>query len=452
MAVKATGALPTHVNDFHSALATAIAGANCALGNYKKIAVKPFKVTGTVIAYASPDSTFAVTQELLNGATQSIHIGIYDFTAPFMKDILINAMRRGVEVQLMLDLSGKDEQRVFDELVELGCDGIQAPSCAHPFARFFSVVHQKVVVVDGLWTLVQSGNYSRNSIPPNGDGTGAGAGGGKFITGNRDCGVAIRHAGLAKFFAERLQGDRKLVLDEQAVTALAAAAGAGLALPGNQPLFAAAPTLLPKKLFPSKKFAVKNLVVRPVLTPDNYLADTIDLLKSARKSILIEQQYIRSQQPRVRELLEAIEHAQKQASGPLDVRIVLGKAFDQGDVAKADAMIKDLGQLLGLKRGKHIRFINQSRFVHCHNKLILVDGARALVSSQNFSQTAVFSNREAGVILEDAKITAYFTKIFESDFADGVTTPMKKKPKFFAPTAFATGKVVPIELGDIIEV
>ena len=41
---------------------------------------------GKIMAYASPDSTFAVTKRLLDSAQQSIVIGIYDFNADYMKE------------------------------------------------------------------------------------------------------------------------------------------------------------------------------------------------------------------------------------------------------------------------------------------------------------------------------------------------------------------------------
>src|SRR5258708_6171303 len=60
--------------------------------------VPSFKINSQFIAYASPDSTYAVTRRLLDDAKDEILIGIYDFTAPYMKQILLNAMQRGVKV------------------------------------------------------------------------------------------------------------------------------------------------------------------------------------------------------------------------------------------------------------------------------------------------------------------------------------------------------------------
>src|SRR5262245_18039894 len=102
---------------------------NSTLEEYEKVAVPPVNVTSEVIAYCSPDSTFAVTKKLFDAAKKSIVIGIYDFSAPHMKELLLSALQRGVKIKLMLDIDSKEEQQLFDELVDLGVKGVPAPSC-----------------------------------------------------------------------------------------------------------------------------------------------------------------------------------------------------------------------------------------------------------------------------------------------------------------------------------
>src|SRR5687768_3377161 len=79
---------------------------NCRLtGKYKKLkSVPQFDVNGPFIGYASPDSTYAVTRRLFESAQDEIIIGIYDFSADYMKDLLLNVMQRGVKVSLKLDI------------------------------------------------------------------------------------------------------------------------------------------------------------------------------------------------------------------------------------------------------------------------------------------------------------------------------------------------------------
>ena len=103
---------------------------------------------------------YAVTRRMLDAAQDEIIIGIYDFSAGYMKDILLSAMNRGVMVSLMLDIDGKMEEKLFRDLEKFGCKAVPAPSCASDNANFFPSSHEKVIVIDGTWSLVQSGNYS----------------------------------------------------------------------------------------------------------------------------------------------------------------------------------------------------------------------------------------------------------------------------------------------------
>ena len=75
-------------------------GRNCRLGDYDKRDIPKVRLnTGTeIIAYASPDLTYAVTKKILDAATHSILIGIYDFSAGHVREVLLAAMARGVKV------------------------------------------------------------------------------------------------------------------------------------------------------------------------------------------------------------------------------------------------------------------------------------------------------------------------------------------------------------------
>lgn len=418
---------------------------NCALEKYKKIkSIPTFDVSGDFIAYASPDSTYAVTRRLLDSAKSEIMIGIYDFSADYMKDILLNALQRGVEVSLMLDIDGKTEEQLFEELAKFGCETVPAPSCASENVSYFPSSHEKVIVIDGTWTLVQSGNYSKNSIPFNevdgGDPD-------SFVTGNRDMGVAIRSKPLAKFFADVLRSDMKLELS-------GAEALARRRRKRPEPdLVEAVPELLPPQLFSSKSFNPQNAVrVTPILTPDNYMDVVPDFLESATRSIYIEQQYIRGSQPEIVELLTRIKRA-RDKNPDLDVRIILGKTFDIADFEKEKKNVANMKKAFGLKLDENIRYIDLKRFVHCHNKLIVVDEEDVLISSQNWSRTGVGSNREAGVLMRFPDIALYYAEIFESDWSTALKSiPKPKKTQSVSPEAVAKGRFLEVRAADYQEV
>jgi phosphatidylserine/phosphatidylglycerophosphate/cardiolipin synthase-like enzyme len=415
---------------------------NCHLEPYHPVKVPIIDVDQDIIAYCSPDSTFAVTKRLFDAAKKSILIGIYDFSADYIKELLLDALKRGVSVKLMLDIDSKDEQALFDDLNDAGVDGVPAPSCASHRVHYFSSSHEKVIVVDDEWCIVQSGNYSDNSIPLNVE---DGGDPDHFRTGNRDTGLAIRSKKLSKFFSGILKADMALELKgPESLPAKVETA--------NAFMVEKAPTKLPPKLFPSRTFSLKKpLTIQPVLSPDNYMKVMPDKLRAAKKSILIEQQYIRGVQPDIAELLAAIKEA-SDAADAFDVRIILGKIFSKKDLPKEEANLELLKENYGLQLGKNIRYIDTSRFVHCHNKMVLVDGRSLLVSSQNWSDSAVSKNREAGVWLTHTGICGYFTRIFESDWSTALKAPAAPAHDVVEPEALRAGGYIRVSPADYQEV
>lgn len=402
------------------------------------------EVAGPFIAYASPDSTFAVTRNRLNAARHSILIGIYDLTARHMQSLLERAMRRGVRVSLLLDTKGESEGRIFRELGELGAETVVAPSAsANSRFRYFSHAHEKIIVVDDEWVLIQSGNWSGTSIPFNQrDGV---VGDGGFDTGNRDMGIAVRSTELAAFFTRLVRADMARGRGE--------GEGEGEAEPAMAPLAAveatfveAAPTQIPDPLFPSARFTPSQLVrVTPVLTPDNYMDVIPGFLRSAKRSVRIEQQYIRASQATIRQLLAPLRAA-RQENPDLEVKIIVSAKYEDPGVVQDFLRVMD--QDFGFEEETHIRFINLDRFVHCHNKLIVVDDERVLVGSQNWSTTAVTINREASLLIEHAGIASYFGRIVDADWEMSAPEAVETaealfgRAEVFATEAFASGLMV----------
>ena len=53
---------------------------------------------------------------------------------------------------------------------------------------------------------------------------------------------------------------------------------------------------------------------------------------------------------------------------------------------------------------------------HTDNKGVVVDGARVLVSSANWSGDGVVRNRDAGLIIHDEEIAGYYQRVFLDDW------------------------------------
>ncbi|OOV17872.1 hypothetical protein BXU10_16350 [Flavobacterium sp. LM4] len=381
-------------------------GRNCRLEQYTKIQVPSFKISGRFVTYASPDSTYYATQKFFEQAEESILIGIYDFSAEHMVACIKDAIDRGVTVSLMLDIDSSKELEVYKKLQKYGVECIPAPSCASENIHYFSSSHEKVIVIDNQWTLIQSGNYSDNSIPYN-KGNGEIIEG-SFKNGNRDMGVAIESKPLAKFFTQILRADMQLersAAGEEKIQSLLS----------TSEFLIEAPAKRPSILFPSEEFNHTHRVqVQPILSPDNYMSEIPNFIRTAKKSIKIEQQYIRVGQVEISKLLQAINEAKENGDENFSVQIIVAPPNPRGGAKDAEKTQKEVDVLRGM--GFEVLLLSNKHFVHCHNKLLIVDDEAVLISSQNWSDSAVVKNREAGIIIYDKEITKYYGKIFDADW------------------------------------
>lgn len=410
-------------------------------------------VSGKIMAYASPDSTYAVTKKLLDSSHRSIVIGIYDFRADYMKETLKKAMKRGVTVSLMLDTNKDDDPTLFKELTALGATCVKSPSSSagNPNA-YFGNAHEKIIVVDGEIVMIQSGNWSENSIPFNeGDGVVVG----EFVMGNRDMGIAIQSKALATFFADLVARDMRLALG-QAPDAAPPSVPVAASTPARDIFFEAAPPEAPVQLFSSLTVTPSVPVrVTPVVTPENFHDTTKEFLRSAKRSLRIEQQYIRGGQDAIEEMLAEIDAAREE-NPDLDVRVIVSPKYLYGDNKKnfVAAMADH-----NLEFDDNYRYLSSKHFVHCHNKLIVVDEEKVLLGSQNWSTTGVLSNREASLLVEHAGIAAYFAQIFDADWSMSEPTGAPPDELFAAavaglaePADFGKGGVVLSSIRDYTEV
>ncbi|MER9107516.1 phospholipase D-like domain-containing protein [Mesorhizobium sp. M0848] len=425
--------------------------APAALIPYPKLPPEHFatrSVSGRIMAFASPDSTYAVTRKLIESARHSIVIGIYDFSASYMKEHLKKAMRRGASVSLMLDTNADDDPNLFAELSMLGANCVKAPSqsAGNP-NRYFGNAHEKIIVVDGEIAMIQSGNWSENSIPFNeGDGVVVGS----FEPGNRDMGVAVQSTELARLFSDLVARDMRLALGEPpdlppAVVAEADGAAA------SEMFFEVAPSEMPERLFSSLTITPSApIAITPLVTPENFHGAIRELLRSALRSIRIEQQYIRGGQPAVEELLSAIGEARAENPG-LVVKIIVSPKYLFGDKKqKFEKAMRDFG----FEFDENYRYLSLRHFVHCHNKLVVVDDEKVLVGSQNWSTTGLMSNRETSLLIEHAGLAAYFAEIFDSDWQS--SEPAETPDEIIARSLeglrnagdFAAGGVVVSSTGD----
>ena len=64
-----------------------------------------------------------------------------------------------------------------------------------------------------------------------------------------------------------------------------------------------------------------------------------------------------------------------------------------------------------------LRAMNLTYYTHLHNKGLIFDRQKVLVSSTNWSENSISRAREAGVLVESAEIAEYFAGVFDYDWS-----------------------------------
>ncbi|HKE23810.1 MAG TPA: phosphatidylserine/phosphatidylglycerophosphate/cardiolipin synthase family protein [Bryobacteraceae bacterium] len=114
-------------------------------------------------SYGRATRARTVFQVLIASASRQIHLTTPYFLPDWsVRQALINAMRRGVEVKIIVPgkhhdhlLTRRSSRRLYGSLLENGAE-------IYEYQR--SMIHTKMLVVDGLWSVVGSTNFDSRSF------------------------------------------------------------------------------------------------------------------------------------------------------------------------------------------------------------------------------------------------------------------------------------------------
>jgi cardiolipin synthase A/B len=372
-----------------------------------------FRVADLTV-YASPDATYAVLTGLIDRARRSIDITMYDFYLVSVAEKLAEAVQRGVAVRVLIEADSAqriaNQERYVARVVAAAGGQVRwildDPGRGYPGRYVYN--HAKYVLVDGELTLVQSENLSASGTPAD------------PTAGNRGWGALARNPALTAYMAQVFEAD------------WSPAHGDVVAFEEGTPFGGPDADFVPNTEVPAGTYrhpfgplvVQEPVTVTPVLAPDHSLLQTqgvIGLMRSARESLLIEQQYIHlwwgplignmADNPDLY-LAEAIAAARR----GVRVRILLSDAYlnpnDPKDNTKTVRYLNQLARQENLDLQARIFRSDVAALEKIHNKGIIVDSQRAFVSSINWSQNSPMNNREVGLILEHPDVGAYYTRIF----------------------------------------
>lgn len=373
----------------------------------------PFEVDAPMLCHVSPDAGWPVLRPFLQATQHTLAVAMYDFNAGYIADVLTTTINEGESKVVMTwdDQMSDDETEILGRLrrdLESRFDCWEVHNGGG--RRFDSAYHIKVAVRDTASMWLSSGNWSKRSQPDIDPIEDPAKRKGMFSNRNRDWHIVIDDAPLARLFetyvlydrdgSEREAREELPSLTEweqrQRLPDLFVSMDA---FEDVMPL-RETPEPIPPARLPSSGRRVK---IQPVLTPDNYRPHLMALLRGAKHTVDIQIPYItyteRADDAGFIELLALLRDLSQDQTKTLRIILSTGNA---DNVRK----LVEYG-------------VDQSVFriqSNVHNKGIVVDDEIVLISSMNWSADGVLRNRDAGLIIYDAEIAAYYQQAFTYDW------------------------------------
>ncbi len=363
--------------------------------------------TMSVIAHVGPERSFAVLKQFIAGAKTNLTSSMYQFFAAHVADAVAERIGAGkIPMRIVLDPatrdpgSGPPKPGEFDR-----SDTFETWRTADTFTDIYvpkgngglvaSAYHIKVTVRDHDSVWLSSGNWTRTSQPAPDPQTG-------LARGNREWHIVLENKALADFYEAHIEADfaqcGELGGSEEAVVALETMVDV------PEETFVEAPITLLEPL----AIAARPFKVRPILTPDRqgrtYTDPVLKLIKSAQQQLLFQNQYIKIRRDMAGNLGELVNALVERSNAIPDLRIILRAGDVDDDVAELRRRGMDVMRV--------VRVI-----ANTHTKGIIADGGRVLVGSQNWSEQAVATNRDASLLFDDAEVAGYFRQAFEIDWS-----------------------------------
>jgi phosphatidylserine/phosphatidylglycerophosphate/cardiolipin synthase-like enzyme len=368
-----------------------------------------------VTAFVSPDSSFQAIAGELDRARSSIMLSVYQLESWPLAQRLAAACRRGAAVSVLMEgapVEGvSDQERAVARLLHDSGAAVSflASRPGSGASDRYPYLHAKYCVIDNATSIVSSENWKATGIPSD------------ESFGNRGWGAVVESPGLAGYLAAVFTSDSNPAMRD----VIPYSPGGGKF--GPPPAGFSPDESVPKggyrPLFPAAVFG-PNVRVRPVLSPDTSSSGSsslIELVRSASRTLLVEQLSCpaewgfgasRRQSP----LLEAVVEAARRG---VKVRMLLdGTYLDPADSQEQNAdALNRLGYVAAAEGlDLQVRYARIPGALKLHNKGLVADGGRALVSSINWGHNSMYENREVGLVLEGAGVAGFFESVFWSDW------------------------------------
>ncbi len=357
-----------------------------------------------IVPIIGPQHGLLELKQFIDDSQTSLRIQLYQMQDSYLVQALLDALDRGVSVELMLDpgcnncniWSTTDLQYKNDYSYAL----IQAGATVYEFNTNsnepYLYLHSKVAVRDSTSIWMSSGNWKSSSVPAPG------------VRGNVDWSVIIENSELAQMVDQQFNLDihRSELMslsdyDAYTFTAPDSIGGGGV------------------------QSTIQATISGELLTcPENCVNKITDFIRSANNQVLLSQQTLDvdwsygwgDENPIITALHEV-------ASEGVSVHLIINGAYlDDDDQEVVDLFNEVWNGSEGLDASA-IVMSEDDDVSKLHNKGIIVDGESVLVSSINMGSSAMNRNREMGVIIHSPLVTQYYLDGWYADWnrLDNVT-------------------------------
>ena len=354
--------------------------------------------SGEVTVFVSPDCSLEILKKEIRSASV-LRVNVYLFESQDIEREVIDLLSRGGTVNILIEGSpvggiSDSEVKILRHIIEKGGE-----------VRFsndslYRLNHAKYVLIDSDAIILGSDNWNSGGYPPEG------------LSGNRGWGVVIR--------------DREIFHDMSSIFEHDWEHGIKVS-PNDLPQGFKSDTDEPYDRTGYEVFEAKSIngefTASMVIGPDNSLhyETIIGMINSAQKSIFIEQAYIRKdwgndENPYLQSAINA-------AMQGVEVKVLLDSMWyntnEENDNDELCNYLNDLASRENLDL--EARLVKRDGITKIHNKGVIVDGQRVLVSSINWNKHSPTYNREIGIIIENPELAAYYTDVFLYDWNLGKT-------------------------------
>lgn len=397
--------------------------------------VESFDVDGNVTTFTSPDSSFETLDSWLSSAQNSIFVNVYQFHNIYLMDRLVNMSTQGLDVKVLVDgdpVGGLTDagRYVGQKLSEAGAEvyyWINDPG-EHIYKRY-RYDHAKYAILDNSSVAVMSENWKTTGLPID------------PTYGNRGWGIIVEDPELAGYFTDvffaDISADRNDTIPYDPLSEKYGPAPEDFQPPDDIRTGAYYPRSEGSKVRSPCR-------VTPIISPDTSLTEytILGAINSATDEILIEQlsidlswnydekvefdwnnsegYYIDFENETSYNLyICSVINAARSGVG---VRILIDGSFEYFDGGNSQVVeyINSIARLENLNLSAALvncdHTCGKADLEIVHNKGMIIDREVTLISSINWVLGSVGRNREAGLLVENAEIAAYYKTFFDLDW------------------------------------